>query len=175
MNAQKQFLEETTNPTDQIDIETCALLFASEFQPDLKVSDTVLELDAQVRHLLATAPVFDETRTQNAHFLIDAVGGVLGYRGDNVEYHSADNGFLNNVISTRLGMPITLAAIYVAVGKRLGISVHGVGLLGHFLVRVKEADGTGTIVDPFAHVIIPEAQFETLTDTARINYGVFFD
>lgn len=51
MNVRKPFLEEISKPIDQIDIETCALLFAAEIQPDLNVLDAVLSLDAQVNKL----------------------------------------------------------------------------------------------------------------------------
>lgn len=171
MNVRKPFLEEISKPIDQIDIETCALLFAAEIQPDLNVLDAVLSLDAQVNELLVEPLAFDGSAQQNARFLTDAIGSILEYRGDKVEYHSADNSLLNRVIETRLGMPITLAAIYVAIGKRLGIEVHGVGYPGHFLVRVMEADGSGTIVDPFAHTIIPANRVKALEENARINYG----
>jgi regulator of sirC expression with transglutaminase-like and TPR domain len=171
MSVRKQFLEEISKPNDQIDIETCALLFAAELQPDLNVLDAVLLLDAQVNEFLVSPPEFDETGHQNARFLTYTIGNVLEYRGDSVEYHSADNSLLNKVIEARLGMPITLAAIYVAVGKRLGITVHGVGFPGHFLVRIMEADGAGVIVDPFTHTIIPADRVKVLEESARISYG----
>jgi regulator of sirC expression with transglutaminase-like and TPR domain len=41
------------------------------------------------------------------------------------------------VIETRQGIPISLSALYVFVGKRLGLHLAGVGMPGHFLVRLE--------------------------------------
>ena len=45
-------------------------------------------------------------------------------------------------------MPILLACVWVEVGRRAGIPVDGIGMPGHFLVRVGGA--VGVHVDPFA-------------------------
>ena len=51
------------------------------------------------------------------------------------------NSFLNDVLDTRQGIPITLAILYIAVGRRLGLNVRGVSFPGHFLVRYESEDG----------------------------------
>jgi regulator of sirC expression with transglutaminase-like and TPR domain len=38
-------------------------------------------------------------------------------------------------VQTRLGIPISLALVYILVGRRAGMAIEGVGLPGHFLVR----------------------------------------
>lgn len=73
------------------------------------------------------------------------------FRGDVDDYHHEDNSFLDCVLERRLGMPITLAAVTIAVGARAGIGLHGVALPGHFLVGVD--DGPERLfVDAFAGV-----------------------
>ncbi|MEC8855885.1 MAG: transglutaminase-like domain-containing protein, partial [Chloroflexota bacterium] len=47
---------------------------------------------------------------------------------------------------TRTGIPITLSLVFMEVGRRLGLSCSGIGLPGHFIVRL---DGTGEYLDPF--------------------------
>jgi regulator of sirC expression with transglutaminase-like and TPR domain len=42
---------------------------------------------------------------------------------------------LNRVIDRRTGIPISLSAVYLLVGKRLGLPVYGIGMPGHFLVK----------------------------------------
>lgn len=44
----------------------------------------------------------------------------------------------------RKGIPITLAVVWMEVGRRAGITVQGVGLPGHFLIYA-----AGQLVDPF--------------------------
>jgi len=48
------------------------------------------------------------------------------------------------VIETRAGIPISLSLVYMLVGKRAGLTVHGVGLPGHFIIRHGE-----NFFDPF--------------------------
>ena len=57
------------------------------------------------------------------------------YQGNEDNYYSADNSYLNRVIDQRLGNPISLCMIYQLVGRRLGLPVTGIGLPGHFLCR----------------------------------------
>jgi regulator of sirC expression with transglutaminase-like and TPR domain len=51
------------------------------------------------------------------------------------------------VLELRAGIPISLSAVYMEVGRRAGLVVDGLGLPGHFIVRV---GGTpGVLLDPF--------------------------
>lgn len=67
-----------------------------------------------------------------------------GYGGNTESYDDPDNSFLNRVLETRMGLPITLSLIWIEVGRRSNIEVLGVGLPGHFLVYAG-----GQLVDPF--------------------------
>jgi regulator of sirC expression with transglutaminase-like and TPR domain len=48
------------------------------------------------------------------------------------------------VLERRLGIPISLAVVMMEVGRRAGVTIEGIGMPGHFLVR---ADGQ--LLDPF--------------------------
>jgi regulator of sirC expression with transglutaminase-like and TPR domain len=67
-----------------------------------------------------------------------------GFHGNVSDYYDPRNSFLNDVLDRRTGIPITLSTVYIEVGRRAGLEVEGVGLPGHFVVRVE-----GTLVDPF--------------------------
>src|SRR4029079_15822868 len=71
-----------------------------------------------------------------------------GFRGNTRGYYDPRNSFLNDVLDRRTGIPITLSTVSIAVGRRAGVAVHGVGLPGHFVVRVVTAAGDA-LVDPF--------------------------
>ena len=43
---------------------------------------------------------------------------------------------MNRVIDRRMGIPISLSVLYLLLGLRLGLPVKGVGMPGHFLVKV---------------------------------------
>ena len=67
-----------------------------------------------------------------------------GLGGDIDNYYDPRNSYLNEVMDRRKGIPITLAVVWMEVGRRAGITVQGVGLPGHFLIYA-----AGQLVDPF--------------------------
>jgi regulator of sirC expression with transglutaminase-like and TPR domain len=71
-----------------------------------------------------------------------------GFRGNEQDYYDPRNSFLNEVIDRRTGIPITLSVVYIEVARRAGLRAVGVGLPGHFLVRVS-GGGADLLVDPY--------------------------
>jgi len=71
----------------------------------------------------------------------------LGFSGNRQHYDDPRNSFLNEVLDRRLGIPISLAAVYLEIGRRAGLRLEGVNFPGHFLVRVRADEDA--IVDPF--------------------------
>jgi regulator of sirC expression with transglutaminase-like and TPR domain len=71
-----------------------------------------------------------------------------GFRGNTDAYYDPRNSFLNDVLDRRLGIPLTLSLIYMEVGWRLGLDLHGINFPGHFLVGF---DGAAfrLLIDPF--------------------------
>lgn len=61
--------------------------------------------------------------------------GPSGFTGNSVEYDDPNNSLLQQVIARRLGIPITLCAVAIEVGRRVDIDLVGVGMPGHFLCR----------------------------------------
>ncbi|MFT5127313.1 MAG: serine protease Do, partial [Rhodothermales bacterium] len=72
-----------------------------------------------------------------------------GFHGSRTNYYSRSNSYMNEVLDDREGLPITLAALYLELGRRLGLSIEGVGLPGHFVVRALPADGESQLIDVF--------------------------
>lgn len=67
-----------------------------------------------------------------------------GLRGNAERYYDPANSFLDRVVATRRGIPISLCAVYMLAGAEAGIDVAPVGMPGHFLIRVG-----GHYIDPF--------------------------
>jgi regulator of sirC expression with transglutaminase-like and TPR domain len=85
---------------------------------------------------------------------IAAINALLydeaGFRGDRNHYDDVRNSLLTMVLERRLGIPVSLAVVYIAVARRAGLDVHGVSFPGHFLLRVDGDDeDTAIILDPF--------------------------
>jgi regulator of sirC expression with transglutaminase-like and TPR domain len=72
----------------------------------------------------------------------------LEFRGNIENYEDPRNSFLNEVFDRRLGIPITLSAIYITVARSAGLKADGIGLPGHFVVRIFDPEGD-FFVDPF--------------------------
>ncbi len=73
---------------------------------------------------------------------------VGGFHGNSSDYTDPDNSYVDRVLETRSGLPITLSLIYMEVASRIGLRCDGIGYPGHFIVRCGEPEA-GIYVDPF--------------------------
>ena len=100
--------------------------------------------------------------TSSVDALVEGLFGNAGFVGDVDDYHAEDNSFLDRVLERRVGMPITLSAIVVAVGVRIDLPLALIGLPGHVVVGVpSEPD---TFIDAFSG-----AQVDRLALEARLK------
>ena len=73
---------------------------------------------------------------------------ALGFRGNTENYHDRRNSFLEDVLTRRVGIPITLSVVFIELAARFGLRCEGIKFPGHFLVRYSGPDGVGYL-DPF--------------------------
>lgn len=66
-----------------------------------------------------------------------------GFKGDIETYHSPENSFLNKVLQSRKGNPLSLSIIYLSLAQSLDLPVFGVNLPEHFVLAY-----TGNTFDP---------------------------
>jgi regulator of sirC expression with transglutaminase-like and TPR domain len=141
----RQLIDMVARPEDEVDLARASLLVACDEYPQLEVDPYLQRLDAMAQAVGASL-------ADSAEAAIAGLNRVLfeeeGFRGNTREYYDPRNSFLNDVLDRRTGIPISLCTVYIAVGRRAGIAVHGVGLPGHFVVRVRTAGGDA-LVDPF--------------------------
>jgi len=64
------------------------------------------------------------------HIMFD----VHGFEGNKKHYHSTDNSFINRVLESKKGNPISLAVLYLILAERLDLPVYGVNLPRHFIL-----------------------------------------
>jgi regulator of sirC expression with transglutaminase-like and TPR domain len=79
---------------------------------------------------------------------------VHGFEGNETDYDDPRNLLINDVLSRRLGIPISLALVYSELAARLGVTTVGIGFPGHFLVKVVDKVRTAGVdrsvfIDPF--------------------------
>jgi regulator of sirC expression with transglutaminase-like and TPR domain len=122
------------------DIAADALRVAALFKPHLDVAQTLARLDGFADEIRARLPP-DPGSARIATALADYLFDELGFAGNPDAYYEPANSFLDDVVASRRGIPITLSVVYLAVGHRLGLDVKGVGFPAHFLVRLNSERG----------------------------------
>ncbi len=142
-----EFLKLFTRRAD-VDLTLVALELARDAQPGLDFRPTLEWLDARGREL-AGAVARSRTDADAVRLLIQCLAERHGIHGDEACYEQAESSFLNRVIETGRGLPITLSILYMAVAERVGIDLRGVSAPRHFLTRYESVDGT-VFIDPFA-------------------------
>ena len=133
------FISQLQLPEEQQDLALCALYLAGEHCPSLNVEDHLAHLDrlaAEAQKQAGPATSQDTLFRSLSQYLFEDAG----FSGNQPDYYDADNSFLNRVLETGRGIPITLSLVYLEVGRRLGLNCYGVGLPGHFLVGLAEPD-----------------------------------
>ena len=168
--------------TPDPDLAIVALLIARLEYPKLDASPYLDQLDemGKVAHE-RVAEFSDPTKPQES---IKAINTYLfdeqGFAGNEHEYDDPRNSFLNDVLTRRMGIPITLALVYLEVARRAGVSLQGVNFPGHFLLRFQSPTVTGglggeLIVDPFHRgAILSETDCQNLL-RKQVGQSATFD
>ncbi|MGH7565725.1 MAG: transglutaminase family protein [Gemmatimonadota bacterium] len=73
---------------------------------------------------------------------------TCGFHGNTEDYYDPDNSFLSSVLIRRTGIPITLALVYLTVGRRIGVPLVGIGMPMHFLIGYRATESY-RYLDPF--------------------------
>ncbi|MBX7182769.1 MAG: transglutaminase-like domain-containing protein [Bacteroidia bacterium] len=89
---------------------------------DLIRQDTWLELNPRLT-------VLEKIKVLN-HILFE----IHGFGGNTTNYHSPTNSYINNVLETKKGNPLSLSIIYCIIAQSLDIPIFGVNLPEHFIV-----------------------------------------
>ncbi len=131
-------IERADTPIDEL-----ALLVSLALNPGLDVREVLTDLD----QLAGECPT--HTRTGVVQFLFGGVDPL--FRGDRSDYHHWRNSSLDRVVARRMGMPITLAIVAIAVAQRVGVELVGVGMPGHFLIG--DPADRDWFTDPFTGAI----------------------
>lgn len=146
----------------------CIILAMSRY-PDLDESSIRAALDAMADDLQTRLRGCRSAMTI-AQILSRFFAGELGFSGNQRNYHDAENSYINRVLERRIGIPITLSAIYLFVARRTGVPLHGVGMPGHFILRLGLKDHA-IFIDPFeAGRILSRADCIQRLEESRSGY-----
>ncbi len=130
--------------SERLLLEGCVLLGAARGQ-----GMTLEEMERRVRYFAdrLRPRIAGRSSKTGAKLLSSLMAGELGFRGERACFYEPQNVEVQSVMERRLGLPVGLSVLYLLVGRRAGLSMAGVGLPNHFLVRIHGV--RPMLVDPF--------------------------
>jgi regulator of sirC expression with transglutaminase-like and TPR domain len=155
----RKFSEIAALPDEEIHLDEAALLIAAETEENIDISlylQALDELSLKFQRGLEKSSGLGIS----VNGLIDFIHVSEGFGGNAKNYYDPENSYLNRVIDTRQGVPISLALIHIALGGRLNIPVRGINFPGHFLIQY--GSDKHVIVDPFSGRILSKPDCSTL-------------
>lgn len=132
---------------EHIPLFEAALSIAQDDVPSLDLEDCLLEIDRFAARLKRRMPA-DIAQIPKLRLLNNFFYQELGFAGNLNDYYNPDNSYLHKVLSSRRGIPISLAVIYMELAQQIGLDVKGISFPGHFLMKLSVASGD-IILDPF--------------------------
>ena len=134
LKADTEFSAFCLNHGEDFELEEACWLLARTVDPEINTEAYRAVLDDYAHDLMHKIDFGSEPESIMAE-INRYIFQTQRYQGNEDNYYSADNSYLNRVIDQRRGNPISLCMIYQLVGRRLGLPVTGIGLPGHFLCR----------------------------------------
>lgn len=162
-SARQYFDQEIQQPDERIDLAKAALYIAQEEYPNIDAEEYLNAFDTMALEV--------EERLPSQRYPLRVIQSInqylyddLGFAGNVEDYYDPRNSYLNDVIERRLGIPITLALVYLEVARRIDFPMVGVGMPGHFLIRPDIPD-TEIFIDTFngGEIMFPQDCQERLT------------
>jgi regulator of sirC expression with transglutaminase-like and TPR domain len=139
----EQLAREENGP---LDLETGALLIARFGDPGTDTDHARAMLDdlAASLHELPgpSGGPLPQLEALNGHLV-----NSHGFRPERLRQSTPADSYLPRVLERRRGLPISLALVWILVGRRLGATVHGINMPGHFLAAW-DANGRRVFFDP---------------------------
>lgn len=155
---------------DPLDLEEGVFLLATFEFPDLQRRSIADPLDLMARDLLE--PVRRAVNAREVNLVISRyLFERQAFKPNVLHYYDTENSYFNRVLDKRTGIPITLSCLFLFLARRMDLRMDGVGLPGHFIVRLRGADES-ILVSPF-----DKGKVLSLEDCRQIvlNQGIAYD
>lgn len=154
-------------------VEAAAAIAQDDF-PMLDTQAVLAEIDTLAAKLKRRFPL-DAVPVQRLRWLNRFFFQELGFAGNVNNYYDPDNSYLHRVLSTRRGIPITLAVLYIELATQIGLTARGVSFPGHFLVKLRMRTGQQqgeVVIDPFTGQSLSRDEIDELLAPYKRNRGL---
>jgi len=90
------------------------------------------------------------------------------FNGDSKNYHSPVNSYINSVIESKKGNPLSVCLVYSIVAQSLDLPIYGVNLPNHFVLAYIDEKGSGAMINQ-------ENEYGVLFYINAFSNGVIFN
>jgi regulator of sirC expression with transglutaminase-like and TPR domain len=150
-----------------------AIAVAQDAYPRLDPQDVQSQIDTLAERLRKRLPAdvapLQKLRLLNRYFFHE-----LGFAGNVNDYYDPRNSYLNDVLSLRRGIPITLALVYLEMAAQLGLQASPISFPGHFLVKLRMPRGE-VVLDPFSGQSLSREELDERLLPYRHQHGLTGD
>ncbi len=170
---------------ESLSLVEAAISIAQDEHPRLDVQSVLADIDTLAAKLCRRVPA-DAVPLQRLRLLNRFFFHELGFAGNVNNYYDPRNSYLHTVLSSRRGIPITLAVLYIEFAQQIGLRARGVSFPGHFLVKLRLNQGQkqgDVLIDPFtgrslsredlAEMLEPYRERHGLADEEEMPLGMF--
>lgn len=126
------------------DLLTGALLTSRYLYPDLDEDKVRAQLNKIRKDLWLELSEF-MTPQEQILVINKILFDVYGFSGNTANFHAPQNSFLNRVLETKKGNPLTLSMIYIILAQQLDIPIYGINLPEHFVLAYQDVRGNSQV------------------------------
>ncbi len=168
-----EYFSSLVQSDEQFPLLEAAVCLAQDEYPDLDVQQVLGDVDQLLarlkRRLPSDASALQRLRALNQFFFRD-----LNFSGNLNDYYDPDNSYVNAVLKTRRGIPITLAVLWLELALGLGLNARGVAFPGHFMLKVNLPKGQ-VVIDPFTGQSLSREELSERLEPYRQRSGLVDD
>jgi regulator of sirC expression with transglutaminase-like and TPR domain len=169
-----EYFASLVSDDDTLPLVETAVSIAQDDIPGHDTQAVLAEIDALAVRLRQRFPA-DAVPVQRLRWLNRFFFQELGFAGNVNNYYDPDNSYLHRVLSTRRGIPITLAVLYIELASQIGLTARGVSFPGHFLVKLRMSTGQQrgeVVIDPFTGQSLSRDELDELLAPYKRNRGL---
>jgi regulator of sirC expression with transglutaminase-like and TPR domain len=114
-----------------------AYIIARYQYPDLNFFEILNPIET-IKHDIWLELNENLTALEKVKILNHIIFDIHKFSGNSHNYYSPQNSFLNQVLLSKKGNPISLGIIYAAIAQKLGLPIYGVNLPKNFILAYKD-------------------------------------
>ena len=128
-------------------LERAVITLARFGNPTLRESEYVKKID-YFADMIRSSLRYNRSEREEMQTFMKFIFEDLNFRGDNKDYHNPANGFIDQVIERRKGLPISLSLVAMFIARRLQLPVFGGNMPIHFMLAFV-GEKEEQLIDPY--------------------------